>query len=173
MPELTPLDILGYSFNRRLRGFDPDQVHEFLSQVASTVEALLKERGEYKHQLHRTEQELASFRERESALQLALVAAQQAAEQTLAAARVEAQRTIDEGHVLCNRLLEETQDRAHRMESFISDLRSRRREARADLLRLVEVLEGIARDDHELEQKESTSPQLALLQRRRNSRAEG
>ena len=49
---------------------------------------------------------------------------------------------------------------------MLSDLRGRRREARAELMRLVEILEGIVRDDQKREQEERATPQLAVLQRR-------
>ena len=80
MSELTALDILGKQFSRRVRGYAPFEVHEFLSQIASAMESLNRERGELKQQLHRLQQQLAEFKERESALQEALVAAQRSAE---------------------------------------------------------------------------------------------
>ena len=73
MSELTALDILGKQFGKRIRGYAPFEVHEFLSQIASAMEALNRERGELKQQVHRLDQELAEFRERETALREALV----------------------------------------------------------------------------------------------------
>ncbi len=172
MSELTPLEILGTTFSRKLQGYAPDEVHRFLSQVASAVEGLLRERGETRQKLHRLEQELAGFREREQALQQALVAAQRSAENTLEAARLEAQRLVDEGQALADRLVEEAQERARNVERVTGDLRTRRREVRADLMRLVEVLEGVVRDDQENEHKERSTPQLAVLGRRPSQTSE-
>jgi len=170
MVELAPLDILGTTFNRRLKGYDSDEVQRFLAAVASAMEDLLRERGELKQLLFRREQELAGFRERDSALQDALVAAQRSAEQTLGAARAEGQRLIDEAQGLADRLVEEAHQRVQTIESTIADLRSRRREVRAELMRLAELLQGLIQDDQQVEREESTIPRLALLQRRKPTR---
>jgi len=172
MPELSPLDVLGKSFSRRLNGFAQHEVQEFLTQVAGTMEGLLRERGELRQQHHHLEQDLASYRERESALQDTLVAAQRSAESTLGEARTEGQRIITEAQGLADRLIEEAHQRAQNVESVISDLRSRRRQVRAELMRLVELLQGLIRDDQQLEREEPPTPQLALLHRRRKSSSE-
>ena len=172
MVELSALDILGKRFSRRLRGYATAEVHEFLSQIATAVEGLTRDRGELKQRVHRLEQELADYRERESALHEALVAAQRTAESTVAAARSEGQKVIDDGHALADRLVEEANQRAQNIESLLSELRSRRREARSEMMRIVEVLEGFVRDDQKREQDERATPQLAVLQRRAASSSE-
>jgi cell division initiation protein len=163
MSELTALDILGKQFSRRVRGYAPFEVHEFLSQVASAIEALSRERGELRQQMHRLEQELAEFRERETALQEALVAAQRSAESTVEMARAQGQKIVEEGQTLAERLIREAHGRAQNIDVHIADLRNRRREARAELMRLVQLLEGLVRDDKEREEEEPATPQLAIL----------
>ncbi len=172
MAELSALDILGKQFNKKLRGYAPIEVHEFLSQIASAVEGLTRERGELKQRVHRLEQDLADFRERESALQDALVAAQKSAESTIEAARAESQKIIGDGHTLADRLVEEANQRAQNIEAVVAELRTRRREARSELMRQVEILEGIVRDDQKREQEERSTPQLAVLQRRNEASSE-
>lgn len=165
MAELTPLDILGAEFSRGIRGYDTDAVRAFLQRVAASMEELLRERGELRQNLHRMEQDLSSFREREEALQNALVAAEKTAERTIENAQSEGQRIVEEGHSLADRLVEEAHHRAQNIDFAISDLRSRRREVRAELMRLVELLQGMIRDDQQLEQTDRSSPQIALLHR--------
>ena len=173
MTELSPLDILGTKFGKRMRGYDPLEVHEFLSQLAGSMENLLRERGELRQRVHRLEQRLSEYRDREAALHEALVAAQRSAESTVSTARSEAQKIVEEGHSLADRLVDEANDRTRTIEAAIGELRSRRREVRGELLRLVEVLEGLVRDDQAREKKEPSTPQLALLQRRGSGSSEG
>jgi cell division initiation protein len=172
MAELSALDILGKQFNKKLRGYAPVEVHEFLSQIASAVEGLTRERGELKQRVHRLEQDLADFRERESALQEALVAAQKTAEATIAAARADSQRVIDDGHALAERLVDEANQRAQNIELVVAELRTRRRDARSELMRLVEILEGFVRDDQKREKEERATPQLAVLQPKEDASSE-
>jgi DivIVA domain-containing protein len=166
MPELTALDILGTTFAKRLNGYAPDEVHEFLTDVANAVEALVRERGELRQRVHHLEQELSAFRDRERALQDALVAAQRSAESTVQTARSEGQRIVDEGQQLADRLVEDAHARVQKIERVISELRSRRREVRAELVRMAEMLQGVVRDDQHAESEERSTPQLAVLQRR-------
>lgn len=172
MTELSPLDVLGKKFTRRVSGYDASEVHEFLTQVAGSMESSLRERAELKQRLHRLEQELADFRDREAALHEALVAAQRSAESTVESARTEAQKIVEEGHGLADRLIDEANARAKTIETVISDLRQRRREVRAELIRLVELMQGIVSDDKEREKEERATPQLALLTRHRDGTAE-
>ncbi len=173
MADLSPLDVLATTFPRALRGYSPAAVHELMAQVAATLEASARERGDLRQQLHRLEQEVASYRQREHALQEALVTAQRTAERTLAEAQAEGQRIVEEGQQLADRLVEEAHHRAQNIEALIAGLRNRRREARADLLRLLEVVEGVIQDDQQLERTEPTAAQLTLLHRRRGGSGEG
>jgi cell division initiation protein len=165
MSEFAPMDILGKKFSKKLHGYAELEVHEYLTDLARVVEGLLRERGELKQRVHHMEQELSAFRERESALKEALVAAQRSAETTIEVARAEGQRIVGEGHGLAERLVEEANQRAQNIESIITDLRNRRREVRADLNRIVELLEGIVEDDKRRERDEPSTPQLAAFQR--------
>ncbi len=87
MSELSPLDILGKKFAVKFRGYPANEVHEYLTEIAGSMEALMRERGELRQQVHRLTSELASFRDREAALHEALVAAQRTAETTMETAR--------------------------------------------------------------------------------------
>ena len=165
MSEFAPMDILSKKFAKRLRGYAELEEHEYLTDLARVVEGLLRERGELKQRVHHMEQELSAFRERESALKEALVAAQRSAETTIEVARAEGQRIVGEGHGLAERLVEEANQRAQNIESIITDLRNRRREVRSELNRMVELLEGIIRDDQRRERDEPSTPQLASFQR--------
>jgi cell division initiation protein len=173
MSEVSPLDILGKSFQTSFRGYAPAEVQDFLGQLAGAMERLFRERGELRQQLHRREQELSSFRERERSLQETLVTAQRAAEVTLSEARSEAQRIVDEAQQLADRLLEESQRRGQTIELLIAELRGRRREARADLIRMVELVQGVIHDDQQLERAEPATAQVTVLPRKRAGTSEG
>ena len=147
MSEFAPMDILGKKFAKKLHGYAELEVHEYLTDLARVVEGLLRERGELKQRVHHMEQELSAFRDRETALKEALVAAQRSAETTIEVARAEGQRIVGEGHGLAERLIEEANQRVQTIDTVIVDLRNRRREVRAELNRMVELLQGLIQDD--------------------------
>jgi cell division initiation protein len=159
------MDILGKKFAKKLHGYAELEVHEYLTDLARVVEGLLRERGELKQRVHHMEQELSAFRDRETALKEALVAAQRSAETTIEVARAEGQRIVGEGHGLAERLIEEANQRVQTIDTVIVDLRNRRREVRAELNRMVELLQGLIQDDQRREREEPNVPQLATFRR--------
>ncbi len=166
MSRLTPLEIQRATFARRLRGLDADAVREFLGELAEQLEDEARNRGELRAQLARLTQEADEYRRRADAVNEALVAAQRTAEATIARAEAEAQRIIADAESLSERMVDDAARRAENIELVINQLRGRRRAARADLKRLVEVLGGAARDDDAAEQRENEAPTVSFLRRR-------
>ena len=173
MSEFAPMDILGKKFTRRFHGYSEMEVHDYLTELAREIEGLLRERGELRQSVHHMDQELNAFRDRETALNEALVAAQRSAETTIEVARVEGQRIVDEGQRLSDRLIDEANDRVQNIETVIGDLRNRRREIRAELNRMVELLRGLIDDDQQRERGDRSAPQLASFQRPPQEGSEG
>jgi cell division septum initiation protein DivIVA len=87
-------------------------------------------------------------------------------------ARAEGQRIVEEGQGLAERLIREAHSRAQNIEVHIAELRNRRRESRAELMRIVQLLEGVVRDDKTREQREPATPQLAILKTHTGSSTE-
>ena len=83
MIDLTPLDVRKKKgdFRRGLRGYEPQQVDDFLDVVADRLDALVREHQAFGDQVRRLEQQVAEYREREKALTEALVTAQEMREE--------------------------------------------------------------------------------------------
>lgn len=93
---LTPLDVRRQEFRRSLRGYDPLGVEDFRMRVADELERVLREKSVLEERVAALTEQLRVFRERESAMNDALVAAQQLREETRAAAEREAQVIVRE-----------------------------------------------------------------------------
>jgi cell division initiation protein len=166
MNRLTPLEIQRAAFPRRMRGLDSEAVRAFLSEVAEQLEEEARTRGELRAQIARLTQEVEEYRQRTAAVNEALVAAQRTAEATIARAETEAQHIVAEAEVLADRVVDDAAKRAENIEIVIGQLRTRRRAARGDLKRLLDVLGGVVRDDDAAEQRESDEPTVSFLRRR-------
>lgn len=173
MNRLTPLEIQRASFPRRLLGLDPKAVHELLSALAEMVEEDSRVRGELKAHVARLTREVDEYRLRADALNDALLTAQKSAEATVAKAEADGQRIVTEAQALADRILEEATRRAENVEVLISQLRARRRAARGELRRLMEVLDGVARDDEASEQRDADGPTVAVLRPRQQKEGKG
>lgn len=107
---LTPLDVRKQEFRRTMRGFAPDAVDEFRMRVADELERVLRERAMLEERLAALTDQLRAFRERERAMNEALVAAQQLREEMRGAAEREAQVIVREAEVRAQRLLDEARN---------------------------------------------------------------
>lgn len=93
---LTPLDVRRQEFRRSLRGYDRLGVEDFRMRVADELERVLRERSVLEERVAALTDQLRVFRERETAMNEALVAAQQLREETRTAAEREAQVIVRE-----------------------------------------------------------------------------
>lgn len=96
---LTPLDIRKQEFRKTLRGYETLGVEEFQMRVADALERANRERSLLEERLSALTDQLRVFREREKAMNEALVAAQQLREATRTAAEREAQAIVREAEV--------------------------------------------------------------------------
>src|SRR5207244_12664303 len=103
---LTPHDVRKQEFRRSLRGYEPLGVEDFRVRVADELERILREKSVLEERLAALGEQLAVYRERERAMNEALVAAQQLREETRAAAQREAQVIVREAEAEGRRLVD-------------------------------------------------------------------
>ena len=116
---LTAMDVASRDFQRKMRGFDPDEVKMYLTAVSEEVERLNLENAEFKEDVGRQRQEIDEFRSREKTLQDTLVAAQRMSDELGDKARAEADLVVKEAKIKAERLLQQTQDQLVRLEDEI------------------------------------------------------
>ena len=93
---LTPHDIRAQEFQAAMRGYNKVQVDEFKLRVSEEVERLLRERLQWEERLKNMQEQLRAFRDRERAMNEALVVAQQLRTDAKAQAEKEAETIIRE-----------------------------------------------------------------------------
>jgi len=104
---LTPLDIHNKEFSRRLRGYDEDEVNEFLDQIIKDYEALIRENKELQNQLHEQREKLGHFSNIEDTLSKTIIVAQETADEMRSNAKKEAQLIIKEAEKNADRIINE------------------------------------------------------------------
>jgi DivIVA domain-containing protein len=105
--DLTPHDIRKQEFRKTLRGYDTLGVDDFRMRVADALERGIRERQVLEERVSALTEQLRVFREREKAMNEALVAAQQLRQDTRAAAEREGQVIVREAVAEAKRLLDE------------------------------------------------------------------
>jgi cell division initiation protein len=124
---LTPLDIHNREFRRGFRGYDEDEVDEFLDEVVRDYEQVIKERDRLKDELASAERRLEQYRQLEDSLQKALLVAQKTSEEMAENARKEADMIVREARLEAERLLEEARAQVRSIEQQWADRRHQMR----------------------------------------------
>lgn len=104
---LTPLDIHNKEFSRRLRGYDEDEVNEFLDQVIKDYEALIRENKELQGQVTMLTEKLGHFANIEETLSKTIIVAQEAADEVKHNSKKEAQLIVKEAEKNADRIINE------------------------------------------------------------------
>ncbi len=77
---LTPLEIHNKEFPTRMRGYDQDEVNEFLDQIIRDYELLIRDNKELKDNLEIVNKKLANYEEMQESLNKSILVAQDAAD---------------------------------------------------------------------------------------------
>ena len=135
---LTPLDVRRYEFGRVLRGYDPERVDQFREQVADELERLVRLNQELEQKARSFHDQLKSFRERDKALNEALVHAQQLRSELREQAEKESQLLLREAQSQAESILANVQASIRSMEDELAALDRFRRTYLAQMRVFVE-----------------------------------
>ena len=106
---ITSLEIKDKTFSTRFRGFDQEEVDEFLDQVVENYEELYKENSRLKESLSRVNEKLEHYEKLEATIQNTLLLAQNAADQAKESSEKQAELIIGNANETAQRIL----DKAH------------------------------------------------------------
>ncbi len=144
--KLTPLDIHHKEFRNALRGYSPEQVDDFLDEVADEFERLFKENIEQSEKLEAATARVRAYADMERTLQNTMVAAQTSADDIRARAEDEATRLVAEAETKAQEIVSSALEEKQRSQVEIARLNTAEDEFRArfrlmleDYLAAVEV----------------------------------
>ncbi|MGI8507746.1 MAG: DivIVA domain-containing protein [Gemmatimonadaceae bacterium] len=134
---LTALDVRRYDFGRSLRGYDPARVDQFRDQVAEEMERLARVNQDLDQKARSFHEQLRAFRERDRALNEALVSAQQLRQETKEQAEREAGLIIREAQAEGERFIESARSEVRRVQAELEALERSRRAYMAQMRSLI------------------------------------
>ncbi|MBM7565730.1 DivIVA domain-containing protein [Paenibacillus sacheonensis] len=136
---LTPLDIHNKEFGRRLRGYDEDEVNEFLDQVIKDYEALIRENKEIQNQALALQERLNHFSNIEETLSKTIIVAQEAADEVRSNAKKEAQLIVKEAEKNADRIINDSLNKSRKVSLEVEELKKQAAIYRARFRTLVEA----------------------------------
>ncbi len=153
---LTPVDVRRFEFGTALRGYDKARVDQFREQVADELERQARLNQELEAKARGFHEQLRAFRERDKALNDALISAQQMRQDTKEQADREGQLTVREAQADADRLVAEARTAA-------DELLEAARVGVRKLERQVDALERLRRS-YLVQMRKMAEQQLAELQ---------
>jgi DivIVA domain-containing protein len=156
MIDLTPLDVKKKKgdFRRAVRGYDPAAVDDFLDTVSARMEELVRENVMASARLESMTESIGNYRERERAMNEALVSAQQLREEMREQAAREADLVLREARAEAERIVGE----ARRQATAAAEALRRIQGQRVRFLRIFRTL--VERQLQEIEQEEDRTGSL-------------
>lgn len=154
--KITPIDIAHKGFSKKMLGLDPEEVADFLQQIATQMETLIHERNSLKETLREKELSLAEYRERDKVLKDTIATASAMAERLRTDAEREAKLIIADGQQKAEIITRDSRDSLKKMYQEITDLKRVRMQFEANLRALTQAHLTL------LEQGERYMPQVGL-----------
>lgn len=101
---LTPMDIHNKEFKRSFRGYNENEIDEFLDQVVSDYEKLCRENDSLKEEVARHQKNIEQYQKLEKNLHDTLLVAQRTAEEVVSTAKKNAEELRDNTARECQNL---------------------------------------------------------------------
>ncbi|MGJ9460615.1 DivIVA domain-containing protein [Oceanobacillus sp. CF4.6] len=147
---LTPLDIHNKEFTRGFRGYDEDEVNEFLDQVIKDYELVIREKKELTEKVTQLTERLGHFTNIEETLNKSILIAQETAEEVRGNATKESKLIIKEAEKNADRIINEALSKSRRISMDTEELKKQAKVFRTRLRMLVQAqLEMLGTDDWE------------------------
>lgn len=106
---ITSMDIMNREFKKGMRGYNIDEVDEFLEKIAEDYEAIYKENALLKEKMEVFQDKLDHYSKIETTIQSTLILAQNAADQAKQSSQVEAELIIKNANESAQKIM----DKAH------------------------------------------------------------
>lgn len=143
--KITPLEIRQKDFEKKLRGYDKDEVNAFLQSLSNEWERMLEENKELNIKLKQAEKEVAKLREVETSLYKTLKTAEDTGANVIDQANKAAELHMKETKMNAEALLSESKNKARAM------IEQAEMEARQIIEELQDAVKGIEQNHRDIE----------------------
>ncbi len=143
--KITPLEIRQKDFEKKLRGYDKDEVNAFLQSLSNEWERMLEENKELALKLNQAEKEVSKLREVETSLYKTLKTAEDTGANVIDQANKAAELHMKETKMNAEALLSESKNKARAM------IEQAEMEARQIIEELQDAVKGIEQNHRDIE----------------------
>ncbi len=144
---LTPLDIQKQEFGVKMRGYNADEVDDFLDLVGADYEKLYRDNKELKEKVNLLNKSIEEYKTLETSLRNALLAAQSTADDMKKNASAQAQNIIQEAESkasdIFRRAENDTRDKSQELAQIKTEIEAYKTKMKGFCNTMLEMLEKI------------------------------
>ncbi len=134
-----PKEIAHKTFERKVMGYDPDDVSDFLTVVGAQMEALLQERNSLRDALKDKEMQLLEYRDRDQVLKATITSASQMTDKMKVDAEREARLIINDAQQKAEMITRDAKDSLRKSYQDLADIKKMRMQFEANLKAMVQA----------------------------------
>ena len=123
---ISPLNIKNQEFNKSLRGYDKEEVHDFLDKLAGEYEEVVRENELFRKELEEARIQLAEFKRIEKNLQETLLRAQESSAKAVESAKKQTALMVKEAEIKSEQMIEKARAEAEHIRSSLVKLKEER-----------------------------------------------
>lgn len=136
---LSPIDIHNKEFRRVIRGYNEDEVNDFLDKVMKDYEITIRKNKELEKELKDLEERVANYVSIEDTLNKSIVVAQETADELKSNAKKEAKLIIKEAEKNADRIVNESLSESRKITMETEELRRQSKVYRTRLRMIIEA----------------------------------
>jgi len=120
---ITPMDIEQQEFSRSFRGYNEEEVDDFLDKIVKDYEELINENNKLNEEIERMKERLKEYSEIEETLRSALLNAQKSAEEMKKKVENEAKMIIEKAKMEAEMIKQQASQKGDEIKNEIDNLR--------------------------------------------------
>ena len=141
--KISSIDIQRQKFQVKLKGYDQEEVRNFLLTVAEQIEELSRENDQLKQDQERMKESLSEYQEKDRILKNTLVTAQKTSETMIHNTKKEAELIIREAEFKATKLMEQAQTQVLKIQNDMLDLKLQRKALQDKIVTSIQIMQKI------------------------------
>jgi cell division initiation protein len=121
--KISPMEIRQQEFQKKMRGYDPEEVQSFLEKLADDFDELQKENENLKTELDNVNVQVAEYKKIEKNLQDTLLKAQDSSAKSLEASKKQTALMIKEAELKASQIIEKARENTDEIRNAVVNLR--------------------------------------------------
>ncbi|MBK7227508.1 MAG: DivIVA domain-containing protein [Ignavibacteriales bacterium] len=121
--KISPIEIRQQEFTKKMRGYDPDEVQNFLESLAEELDKLNTENESLKSEVDSLTEQIGEYKKIEKNLQDTLLSAQESSTKSFDATKKQTSLMIREAELKASQIIEKARENANDIRNAIINLR--------------------------------------------------